>query len=182
MKIDIDDSQAAKKLSRQAFIVSDKHLKKAEVRSVNRVLRGARTEISRAIREGYRMKSSDIKDAMTLRRASATQSTPTGIIRIEDKPLPIIRFGSPNQTRAGLSVTVRRGRRQTIKGGFIVESMGGHAFIRTTEDSLPIRKLFGPSARMLAPFAIKKSKGAVDERMVKEFDRNVNREIRKAWR
>lgn len=182
MKLDLDDELVRKKLLNQISVLDEKTLKKVEIRSLNRAIRGARTEISRSIRKDFRLKSSTLKEFMTLRRASSGAKDAEATIKFRHEPLSAIRFGNPSQTRRGFSVTIFRGNRQTISGGFISDQLGGHGFVRRGPERLPIRKIFGPSVRQMAPKAIEKTKKAVNERMEKELTRNLARYLKRAFR
>lgn len=182
MKPELDTTEADRALAKQAEILDDRAIKRAEVRALNRGARGARTEMSREIRKKVRMKARDVKDAVRIDRASYSSSTPTATLRISEEPVPLVRFGRARQVRKGVAVTIMKGKRQTIPGAFIVDELGGNAFVRKGKARLPIRMLYGPSVRNLAPAALVKARGRIDERVKKELRRNVQREIDKAFK
>lgn len=180
--IELDDTEARKTLTRQARELSDKAIRRAETRGLNRALRGARTELSREVRKEYRLKSRTISDAVGLERASASDRIPTATLTVTQKPIPLVQYGSPRQVRKGVSVTIRKGQRQTVQSAFIVDSRGAQAYLREGKSRLPIRRLYGPSVRQLAPEAIERSAPRVNQRVSTEIERAVQREIDKAFK
>lgn len=177
--IQLDDSPATRVLAAQARELDPKALNRAITRALNRAGRGARTEMSREVRKTVRLRSSDVSATVTLGRARAGESVPTFTMTVKQAPVPLVRFGTPRQGRKGVSVTIVKGKRQTLAGAFIVDSLGGHAFLRRGKSSLPIRKLFGPSVRQLAPKALEEARPRIVERLTRELERQIERELAK---
>lgn len=178
--IDLDDKQARRALAKQARELSPTKIQAAQRRAVNRGITGARTEMSREVRKTVRVKSADVRDAVAIEKASGSVATPEAKMRVRHKPIPLAHFGSPRQTKKGVSVTVIKGKRQAIPSAFIVDNLGGHVFKRKGAARLPIRKLFGPSVRQLAPHALETIEPKVVARLEKELVRQLERMIEKA--
>lgn len=130
----------------------------AVVRALNKTAAQVVTASSREVRKaGYNLKAADIKRALKLSRATASNLTAT--VTASGKPIPLIRYGA-RQTSKGVTVQVLSGRK-LIPGAFIATMPGGHTgvFVRepnarhkkmrgkgkTSWHGLPIRELYGPS-------------------------------------
>jgi hypothetical protein len=128
-------------------------LNKAKVRALNKIAAQAKVAASKEIRAaGYNMKAAAIKQKIVIKRA--TSGSPEVIVRCSGRPIPLIQF-SARETRAGVSVSVKNGRK-LIKGAFIATMPTGHTgvFIRVGKQhkkingkwhGLPIKELYGPS-------------------------------------
>ena len=124
---------------------------KAGAAAINRAGRAARTVGSREVRKELRVKARDVKDRMSVVRA--TPSRLEYRIDFDYSQLPLIMYGSPRQTRRGVSVTIKRGGgRTTIPHAFISPQHGGQVVIRTKKadgeglvPKTPVRRAYGPS-------------------------------------
>lgn len=119
---------------------------KAGSRSLNRLMRSVRTEASREIRKGYNLKKSDIDRTFQLRPASEQKLFARILARV--KRLGLVYF-HPRQTRTGVAVTVKKGKRLKLRHAFVVQKLSGNVFIRTSKKRLPIKRLTGPSVAEL---------------------------------
>lgn len=130
----------------------------AVVRALNRTIDQVKVQAARKVRAaGYKLKISDIKDAIRIRRAS------TGQLRAEavasGRPIPLIKYGA-RQTGSGVTVDVVNGRK-LIAHAFIAPTSNGSLQVFTRKpgarhkkvvkggkaiwSALPISKLYGPS-------------------------------------
>jgi hypothetical protein len=141
---------------------------KAIPRALNKTATTARAQAAREIRAtGYGIKVNEIKNAISIRRATSAELT--AILRVNGRPIPLIKYGA-KQTKAGVSVAVLNGRK-LIKSAFIATMPTGHkgVFLRVgsaaerslisrgslkitkgkviahRKHGLPIRELFGPA-------------------------------------
>lgn len=131
---------------------------RAVVRALNKMADQVKTAASREIRSaGYKLKASDIKAALKVRRASGSQKTAAVIA--SGRPLPLVKY-SARQTSKGVTVDVLKGRK-LIAGAFIATMPNGHRGVYVREQAskhrkvqqrgkpvwsqLPIRQLFGPA-------------------------------------
>ncbi len=73
----------------------------------------------------------------------ANNASLTYTIRASGGPIPIKHFRT-YQTRKGVSASPWKNRK-TYRSGFIVASLGGHAFWRTGRKRLPIEHIAGPN-------------------------------------
>lgn len=97
-------------------------LEKAIPRALNRTAEMARTEASRSMRgEGYSFSSTEIKDAITVLRASTGRLVST--LKVRRKTKSLMDF-SPRESKAGVTVKVL-GQRKLIKGAFIAQLRNG---------------------------------------------------------
>jgi hypothetical protein len=179
----LDDRQPRSVLAKQARILNDREIRKAKARAVSRATSQARTLVGREIRQSVRLRARDVNEAMRLRRPRSSDALPTGEVRISFRPLPITKFGSPRQTRRGVSVAIWRGRSRTLyPSAFIVDQLSGLAFRRAGKQRLPIGLLFGPSIQMLAPRAFEKNAQAISGALESRLDHEVGRLVERAMR
>lgn len=134
-------------LRRELQVLLPKAVVRANRNAINRTITSTRTFISKAVREDLALKSRTVKDSLSIKKAGYSDN-PVGKIDVEPKPLSLKRFGA-RTTRKGVTVRVRKSEgRKVEKGGFIVDTLGGHVFKRTSKKRLPIRKWMGPSVRI----------------------------------
>lgn len=131
--------------------------RKAIARALSKTATTARAEAARDIRDaGYGLKIGDIKDAISIRRATAYDLK--ALVRATGRPIPLIQYGA-RQTKKGVTVNVKNGRKR-IAHAFIATMPNGHKGVfvrkgdqhrrvmrngRVVSTGLPIRELYGPS-------------------------------------
>jgi len=162
----------------------------ALVRALNKMGQQVITTASKEIRKaGYNLKASDIKKALSLKRA--TQSSKVATVTASGRPVPLIKYGA-KQTSQGVTVSVLHGRK-LIPGAFIATMPTGHTGVfvlqpggkhrkfkkagRSSWHQLPIRELFGPGIPDAAANAGVRS--AVEALVVEKFPRILEHEH--AW-
>ena len=117
-------------------------------RSLNRTIKKAKVDTSRAIRSEVRLKVGDIKKGIRIKQA--TRSRWIAIMSLTKRRFPLIKFAA-RQLKKGVSYAIKRsGGRRRIRMGFRKTMPGrGHRGIfrrkRKTTPRLPIVELFGPS-------------------------------------
>ncbi len=151
-------------------------------RAVNHTARKARTRIVQELRRRLKMRSTDIRKDVTLRRAS--YANPEARIRIGGKPIPLVRFQA-RQTARG--VTYRQpstGRRVLSPHSFIATMRTGHrgVFRRRRAGGkrvgrLPINELTGKSLLGLFEAAPALARGIMAETSI-ELERRLDHEVR----
>lgn len=120
--IDINVQGAISKLRGEFIEMTGANFRTAVARAINHSIAKARTQSTKAIRARYKVKSSDIKSRMHLKRAQKANLTAT--ISLSMRPLPVHAFGA-RQTKKGVSVNVT-GKRRVIRGAFIAKMASGH--------------------------------------------------------
>lgn len=125
--------------------VGEKAIPIAEIRSLNKVIVTVRKEAVPRIHAVRRLKKSLIRRQLVIVRAS--RGKPEARVKGSRRPIPLRDFaakwsGRKGNKRVVVNVT---GKRKLLNDAFLVESIGGHVFERTTDARLPIRKLHGPS-------------------------------------
>lgn len=135
-------------------------------RTLTRAAAVAKTFSSRSLRSRINLKKSIIDAAIKTRRSSEIQNlTALGLgrayfeIRWSGKPFPIRDFAA-RATGRGVTFQVSRAQRRKVyrrqgRLGFIVEKLGGHVFVRVTDDppgpmKSKLKKAFGPSIPQFA--------------------------------
>lgn len=122
---------------------------KALVRALNQTAAQAKVQASREIRaSGYKVKAATVKASIAIVRANST--TLRAIVAAKGKRIGLVEY-SPRQTKAGVTVAVKAGRK-LVRHAFLTTLSGGHrgVFARVLIGSkrasrLPIEELFGPS-------------------------------------
>ena len=153
---------------------ADRLQREIESKIVPRVLartaRGARTEISKQVRQRYSVKSGAVNAAVKIGPVRSSQV----ILTVSGKPLQLSQFGGMRQRKTGVGVTIIKGRRQTLEGAFVVR---GRAFTRVGSARLPIRPLAGPavSQMLLVGDVWRRVQYGIVVRYEKELNRQVAR-------
>lgn len=158
--------------------------RKALVTSLNRTIKGCRTDAAKAVSKTFFVTQADVKKTMRIRAANKNHLEASVISEAAVMPLSKFRVSPKGITnprpRRGLVVKVRRsgGGRQKLQHGFWVR-LGGHlgVFTRVGKNRHPIKQRYGPAI----PSMIKDSgafeiiqKGA-DERLRKNIDHEIER-------
>lgn len=154
-----------------AFQVYPKAVTTALVRALNRGITSGRATMAKLIAADTGLKSSTIKSAMKLQKATSAlpqASLGAGLTRI-----PLYQFQA-RQTRRGVSYRLP-GSRGRNEHAFIAQMATGHVgvFMRRTKRRLPIKELFGPSlGHVFAKYRPDGLKAAEDS-----FRANFNHEL-----
>lgn len=116
-------------------------------RSLNRTIVKAKTETSREIGKEIRLKQTDIKKKITVKKAS--RSHWTAIMKLSKSRVPLIKFAA-RQVKRGVTYAIsRKGGRSRRSMGFIEKMPRGHRGVfrrhKPATPRLPIVELFGPS-------------------------------------
>jgi hypothetical protein len=129
--------------------LGEEFTEKACARALNRTATTVRAEAARRIGQVYNIKSSAAKDHMVIFRAHRKRLVAAIVAR--GRPIPILQFDA-RQTRAGVTVRIKRGARKRIPEGFIATMRSGHrgVFIRQRAGGeragrLPIEEIFSLS-------------------------------------
>lgn len=181
MEVTLDTAEAEELLRKQARWLSSQELAKAGAAALNRAGRAAQTQGSREVRKRLAMKARDVKARMKATRA--TPGRQRYKIDFDYSPVPLAEYGRPRQTRRGVGVTIRRGKRVTMANTFISEKLGGQVLIRTMDTATgrrvgrgPVRRAYGPSIGS----QLEAAKPAMDKRAEEVLDDRLRHEIR--WR
>jgi hypothetical protein len=150
---------------------------KAAARAINRVAESVRADVVRRMRQHRGLKARTIREALTIRRAGATQLLAEVIA--SGLPIPLREY-SARQTRKGVTVMVNptRGRKLIVSKGnkaFTIGKFGKHVFVRQGSKRLPIKKLFGPS--IPATFLRKQIVEAMNEVAAREWPKRFAHEL-----
>lgn len=150
---------------------------KALVRALNRSINSGRTVMVREMAGDTGLKSKDIRDALTMREASA--SRPEASLGATIKRIPLMKFNAkgpvPSRGR-GRGVTYRlRGGRGRVENAFIATMQSGHTgvFRRVGKARLGIIELLGPSLGQV----FKKFRPAGLARAYEVFQKNFDHEL-----
>lgn len=155
---------------------------RAMIRTLNIVARSLRTEASKAIRETYAIRKSDVDKHIEIRLASP--GIPAAIVRARGKRTPLFVFRARwSRSAAGATVQVKlSGGRKLIRHTFTATMKSGHqgVFERLKEDDtraarLPIQEHYGPSIPQMAgsKAMTRRLEAFVDREIPKVFDREM---------
>jgi hypothetical protein len=169
--------------ARRSLQLEAKEVNKGAARALQRVATTVRKEADQGIRQTLAVKSSVVKNALSI-RAPMGQHTLVRDVIATGKPIPLRDYNA-KETRKGVTFrVVKSGGRKVYqmqgKPGFIVKKLGGHVFGRHGVDPpgparAPIRKAYGPS--ITHRFGTKFIRNRMDQigrsRWPIEFDREM---------
>lgn len=143
--IDFNFAELQRALTRQLTELQRQVVPRATRIALERVAITLRKEGATEIRKELNISAARAKDAIDVRARDASL-----VLTVSPKPIGLRDFDA-KQTPKGVSYKFgpRSGRkvwRNKYGGSFIVAKISGHAFVRTSNKSLPITKLSGPSA------------------------------------
>lgn len=113
--------------------LSRKSLQRAAARSLNRTATSVRAEATQRVRQEISLKSGDVKDTMTIRKATASMSLSkmVALLDIKIRAIPLFKFGAapkkvktPAGQRVGVTVKVKK-QRKLVPGAFIATLKSG---------------------------------------------------------
>lgn len=112
---------------------------RALVRTVNKTLPGARTDMTQAIYDQYNVTKTKIRSSFTIARANLLK--PSGTVATKGQHLNLIEYGA-TQTKKGISVRILRGgERKLFPGGFIRTMKNGKELALQREYHTPTVRL-----------------------------------------
>ena len=129
-----------------------KRVKRIRWSAINDAARSGRTLISRDVREVLAAPAYEIDKAIGFSRIGNGDDKGFGEVKVERRPIPLKRF-NPRQTKAGVSVIVRRDQgRRVVKGSFgpRIDKLNGRVVKRVGKQVWPIKDLYGQTAASIA--------------------------------
>ncbi len=167
--------------------------------ALNRTGEMARTGASRELRsQGYALTASEIKDSITLIKASSGQRRVKLIVRRNTKSQMDY---SPRESKAGVTVKIKGGRK-LIKGAFIAQRLNGSSGVYVEDKkagktvirrqsqykrgskggwhAYPVRKLFGPSVGGV--YATQQVQAAMAVSIRENFEARLEHELKRLKR
>lgn len=121
--IKISVEQAVKDIRREFRDLTNQEFNTGVARAINHTLGKAKTASSKEIRATYNMSAKDVNQTFSLKRAWAKNLE--GAVVSQGKPVPLMKF-KPSQSTEGVSVLIRKGSKQMVKGAFIATMASGH--------------------------------------------------------
>jgi len=115
---------------------------KAAISALNKVVAQARTAMSREIRNEYNLSAKTVNDGLRTQRANSRQGTMSWSAVLESpsrkgRSMNLIHF-SARQTKAGVSVQIKRGGGRKVIAGAFIANKGRTVFRREGKAHLPI--------------------------------------------
>lgn len=111
-------------VARDIGALSDRIVKRAAARALNRIGAQAKTQAVREIKERYRIGTRMMSKYITVSRRASAASLFV-VVKAEGRPLPLLAFNA-RQTRQGVSVEIVKGNRKLLKHAFIGRLKSGH--------------------------------------------------------
>jgi hypothetical protein len=160
------------------FATAKQEVNRAAGAALQRVATTARKVADQTMRQRITLKSRDVKDAITVVFPYGRGTLVRDIQAVGD-PIPL-KYYQARKTRKGVTFAVVKGQRKVSQRrgqkSFIIDSLGGHVFVRTgTKHDAPIKKVFGPSItqRFGTKAVLNAIQTTVNERWSIEFDRQI---------
>lgn len=172
---------------------------KVQIRALNKTLTGVKTDKSAAIREDLNLKKKYVGGHIKVYKAGGGKVG--GRVSTTSKPVGLINFTGTRQIRKGVSIKVKKkGARKIISHAFIAAAKGskqvfGREFKGTRKAfkpgfpyaalprsyRYPIRRMAGPrlTDNLGKPAVIKKIEIRAGDRLIKNIDHEVTRELAK---
>jgi hypothetical protein len=148
-------------------------------RELNRAGANAKTNAAKKAREEYIVKASEIKNSITV--SKATKSSLGTRVVSKGERLGLHKFKvspktpRPQKPPKSLKVSVKKSSGKKLLHAFIADINGGKVFERTSAARLPIRMLYGPAIpQMLGNVSVSNYIGTEAARV---FDERLEHEI-----
>lgn len=149
-----------------------KAAKTAFARAINHEMAKANTAVKRELRDETGIKARDIARALKRQRAKSNYLTAQITARGGAMPL---KYFNARQLKMGVRAKPWNKTRK-FKSAFIVKSLAGHVFIRSSKKRLPIEMLWGPAIpkemiKRPVTNAFERSTAQIADRAVHELSR-----------
>lgn len=184
----IDDDAAVDMLR----VLEQKELPRVVGRTLTRTMNSAKSATSRFLRNRINLQKRVIDKSIKTRRSNEIQNlTALALGRAwfeliwTGKPIPLRDYAATRTTRGASYKVAKSGRRKVYvrqgRKGFIIDSLGGHVYVRTGPDpegpaKAPIKKVYGPS---IPQFAVtRKERQAIIEHARRFWAEDLQRNIR----
>jgi hypothetical protein len=148
-------------------------------RALNRAGANAKTNAAKKAREEYIIKASDIKNSITISKATknslrskvVSSGERLGLHKFKVSP----KIPRPQNPPNGLKVDVKKGSGKKLLHAFVADINGSKVFQRTSKARLPIQQLYGPAIpQMLGNVSVK---SYIESEAVRVFDQRLIHEI-----
>lgn len=164
---------------------------KAVVRSLNRIIKGAKSDASSGLRNRLNIKKTDLEKDIKIKSANYSRTVATILTISKSKGIGLYKFGGrwTRTNKRGASFMMRKGTRKYILGSFVATMPNQHTgiYLRSGEKTevksgkykgqkrQQLKEKFGPSsAKLMNSRFIKR---VIDEHVAKnwqkEFERNL---------
>lgn len=174
MEFQYTDTQISDEMKRQAKRLAPVQLARDASTSLNRAGTAARTYLSKSVRETLRVRASDLKEALGMRRATPGNLVVT--FDVDYRPLPIDSFRA-RQTQAGVTVRMKPGGGTRIPGAFLISAYGNRAYRRAGAGRGPLERLYGPSVGS----QVRKHWEGAERRGLEVFARRMENQIERRF-
>lgn len=121
--IEINVEQAVKTMRREFRDLTNDEFSTGVSRAINHTLAKTKTASSKEIRALYAIPAKHVSQALTVRKANRVQMT--GFVIAQGRPIPLKVF-KPRRAKEGVSVLIKKGSRQIVRGAFIASMGSGH--------------------------------------------------------
>jgi len=131
-------------------------LSRVMVGAINKTLLTGRSRIVKRIGQEIELKQKVIRESVGIRRAKGGES-PQGAITFSRKAIPLIKFSpqpklpGKGKGRTGVTVKVRKGKRETLRGTFVARMKSGHIGVFERKGRGAARVKRGPIVERYGP-------------------------------
>jgi len=170
-----------------------KDSKKIITMAVNRAANDAISAARKKIRDDWNIPLKELTDKNIVKFYPAKGDKITASFEIKYRGVPLIKYKikpkrvNKKRTREQLAVEEQKGKPRKIKGAFIAQTKQGmNVYMRTSKSrpikirsnprvwfTLPIAKLYGPSAMQL--YSAKQTKDVIKNKYFVQFEKEYNR-------
>lgn len=157
----------------------ERYLEAGERRALTRSSNAARDGKARTIRSNYNLSGrygvNKIKRTFKTRIIVGRKRRQLDAIEkaTSSAGIPLKDYGAKEHAGRGVVFSIRRGKRTRLLQGFLVKSIGAHAFTRKGKSRLPLKKRFGPGLSTLA------DQSDVRDASTRRFQARIDEELRK---
>ena len=174
---DWDDKAAVAKLKKLASYLSADSLAKANAAALNRAGKKAGSVWRKESVTDVTAPEGKITSAFKDKKAIPGDGVYTLTV-LGSKTLKLKDFSEMAQGQTGVGVQIwKNGTKSIIKGSFIANVYGAHAFIRRGSERGPLKQLYGPSPKDLAELKKEKAEAAFNETFFKRIVAEINGRI-----
>ena len=174
---DWDDKAAVRKLKKLSQQLSAQELARANAAALNRAGKKAGSVWRKESAKDVTASEDKVTGAFKDKKAVPAKGVYTLTV-LGSKTLKLKDFSEMAQGQTGVGVQIwKNGTKSIIKGSFIANVYGAHAFIRRGSERGPLKQLYGPSPKDLAELKKEKAEAAFNEIFFKRIVAEINGRI-----
>lgn len=148
-------------------------------RALNRAATNAKTNAAKKAREEYIIKASDIKNTITIKKATKNRLATDVISKGERLGLHKFKVSPknprPKRPPKSLKVGVKKSSSKELLHAFVADVNGAKVFERVSKSRLPIKQLYGLAVpQMIGHISVR---DFIESESLRVFDQRLNHEV-----